>query len=108
MGFLHGGLGPRVLELGRLSLQPAVEPISVTMVVLAVLDGFRMVVMLFGHDFASIDRLHRSVVMVLMDFAVYRCGCFLMVLFGHRLIGDSGSIGLVNCGIMFPIPGPAG
>jgi hypothetical protein len=72
----------------------------VAVVEFAVLYGTELGLMLFGKDFAINDRLNSAVVVVLVNLLVYGSVDLLVYVRLDSLVGDGGSNGLMDCGVM--------
>lgn len=93
------GLG-LVLELCSLLLQTRLDVTVIPVLELAVLDTNKVVMVLFGENLAVVHRLHRGVIVILVDLLVDG-GSDLLVLLGfHRLMLDSRSDILVDGGVV--------
>ena len=81
--------GRFVMEASGLLLKASLDGTLVPMVVFPVLNADKIVRVLLGKDLAVLNRLHRGVIVILVDFAVYG---------GSSLFMPGGLDGLVrNC-----------
>ena len=100
VAFLSSTCCSSVLELHTLLLKACLNGIGVTVVMLSVFNGNNIVGVLFWEDFAVLNRLHGSMIMVLVHLAVNGGLGFLVADLGDVFVHDSWSNLLVYCGVM--------
>lgn len=100
VGLLGTCFSAGVLELHTLLFQTSRDGILVTVLDLALLNGGHAVGVFFRENFAILDWLDRSVVMILVHLAINGSLSLLMTLLDHLLLHNSGSNLLVDCGVM--------
>jgi len=110
----HGGLALRVGGVGhsalvsqaaRLGVEGAVGGLVVAVVKLAADDAGGVVNVLLGEDLAVLNRLHDTVVVVLVDFLVDGRGNFLVAGRLDRLVCHGRGCLLLHLGVVMPVAG---
>ena len=100
VGLLCTCFGASVLKLQTLLLKTGFDSVRITMLNLTLLDRSHAVGVLFGKNFAILDWLDGSVVMVLVYLAVYSCLSLFMTLLNDLLIHNCGSDLLMDRGVV--------
>lgn len=88
------------LELCTLLLEASFDGFWITMLMLTVLHRDDVMLMLLGKNFAVLDRLHRSMVMVLMDLTINGCRGLFVADFANFFFHNGWGDLLVHCGVM--------
>jgi len=91
------------LELSGLSLEALLDVIVIAVLHFAGLDTGHLMGVLLWENLAILDRLHRCVVVILMDLAVNCSANVLLLSLGDVLVGDSWVYSLVNGGVVLSI-----
>ena len=89
-----------VLKLQAFLLEAGFDSLAVAMMMLTVLHRDNVVMMLLREDVTILYRLHRGVIMVLVDLTVDGRRGLLVACLGDGLIDDSGGDILVHGGVM--------
>jgi len=108
VGLLCTSLGTSILELQTLLFETSLNGLGVAVDVLTVLDRDHVVFMPLRQHLAVLDRLDRSVIVILMHLSVDGGLSLLVTLLEDLLIHHSRSDLLVDGGIMVTRLGPEG
>ena len=100
VALLGACFGASTLELQTLFFKTSLDGVGVTMLNLTLLNGGHSVRVLFRENFTILDRLDRSVVMVLVHLAINGSLSLFMTLLDDLLVHDGGSNLFVHCGVM--------
>jgi len=104
-GVLSFSYSAGVLELSLLSGETLLDVGIISVLNVAVLDGSEFVGVLFWENLTIVDRLDRSVVMILMHLTIHSGCCVLVVGLGYVLVLDGWVDGLMDSGVMLSILG---
>lgn len=100
VALLRGTLNAAILKLQTLLLKTGLDGIWIAVHMLAMLDGDHVVGVLLRQNLAVLDRLHRSVVVVLVHLTIDGSRSLFMTVLADLLIHDCRSDLLMDSGVM--------